>query len=118
MTTPIKVFGDYVVTFEAEPENLGMRHHFVKECGWSLEAFEGIEHFAWFSAKVEIWLNGKSLVADYLGACCYETEEEFYTHYEGDYFSDMVHSCAEEIKDPSLTAAVDLWRNKVREVIK
>lgn len=115
MTIPIKVFGDYVVCFEAEPEDVGMRHHFVKECGWTDAQYRKIKDCAWFSAKVTIWCDGKELATDYLGCCSYTTEEEFYTRYEGDYFADMVHECASEIQDQTLTAAVNTWRNKFRE---
>lgn len=113
---PVKVFGDYVVCFEAEEEYLSMRHHFVKECGWTEKAFESIEDFAWFSAKVTLWKDGKELAAEYLGACCYETEDEFWTTYEGDYFADMAHTCAESVGDPALMAMVDPWHAKFREV--
>jgi hypothetical protein len=99
---PIKAFGQYIVTFEAEPEETSMRHHFRSECGWSHARFQGIKGYAWFSAKVSIYLNGSCLASDYLGQCCYETEAEFYTKYEGDDFSDMVRTCAEEIGDPKL----------------
>lgn len=114
MTTPVKVFGDYVVCFEAEPEEIGMRHHFIKECGWTDAQYRRIKNSAWFSAKVAVWRNGKELATEYLGCCCYTTEEEFWTTYEGDYFADMVHSCALEIKDPVLTFSVNSWRDQFR----
>jgi hypothetical protein len=114
---PVKVFGDYVVCFEAEPEYLDMRHHFVKECGWTQGQFAKIQDFAWFSAKVSIWKDGKELAADYLGACCYETEDEFWTTYEGDYFAEMVRHCAEELGDKQLLAQVLTWRATFKGVV-
>jgi len=114
VTTPIKVFGDYVVCFEAEPEDISMRRHFIKECGWTESRYRKIKNYAWFSAKVSVWKDAKELATDYLGACCYKTKEVFYTTYVGDYFADMVNNCAEEIKDPLFTHAVDAWRNQLR----
>ena len=115
---PVKVFGDYVVCFEAEEETLGMRHHFIRECGWSEKQFRRIRDYAWFSAKVTLWKAGKELAAEYLGACCYKTEDEFWTEYEGDYFCDMVHTCALETKDAMLIADVDKWRLSFRPTLE
>lgn len=114
MTIPVKVFGDYVVCFEAEEEDVNMHRHFVKECGWTETQYREIKDFAWFSAKVTIWRNAKELASDYLGACCYKTEEEFYTTYEGDYFADMVRECARETKDVALINAVGVWHASIR----
>lgn len=113
---PVKVFGDYVVGFEAEPEDLSMRHHFVKECRWTQAQYAKIRDFAWFSAKVTIWKDGEELAAEYLGACCYETEDEFWTVYESDYFADMVRQCAKEVGDLQLLAQVLPWHAAFREV--
>lgn len=114
MTTPVKVFGDYVVCFEAEPETLGMRHHFIKECGWTPGQYRRIQDFAWFSAKVTLWKDAKELATEYLGACCYKHEEEFFTTYESDYFADMVRECARETKDAELISKVDAWHAAFR----
>lgn len=115
MTTPVKNFGDYIVTFEAEPEvDVRMRTHFIKECGWTERQYRKIKDCAWFSAKVSIWKAGKELATEYLGCCCYTTEEEFYTTYEGAYFADMVRTCANEINDPVLTQTVDAWHDAFR----
>ena len=113
---PVKVFGDYVVCFEAEPEDIGMRHHFIKECGWTPGQYRKIENFAWFSAKVSLWRHGKELAAEYLGCCCYKTEDEFWTVYEGDYFADMVRTVARETKDLALLAMVEPWHAAFREI--
>jgi hypothetical protein len=116
MTTPVKVFGDYVACFEAEPEtDISMRRHFIKECGWSEAQFRRIKNFAWFSATISIWKDGEELAADFLGACCYRTTSEFYTRYEGDYWCDKVHNCALEINDPVLLASVNQWRHELSQ---
>ena len=109
MTKSVKNFGDYTVTFEAEKEYVGMRHHFIRECGWTASQFAKIKNFAWFCAKVSIWKSGVELATDYLG-CCYKSENEFFTLFESDYFSDMVHNCASEIADAALLQAVNAWR--------
>ena len=105
MTTPVKTYVDYVVCFEAQPEHISARHHFIKECGWTESQFRKIKHFPFFCAKVSIWKFGELLASDYLGACCYRTEKEFYTT-KGCYFDDMVMTCAKEINDPELIKAI------------
>jgi hypothetical protein len=112
---PVKVFGDYVVCFEAEEEMVSLRRHFIQECGWTEAQYRKIRDFAWFSAKVSLWRHGKELAVEYLGACCYKTEDEFWTAYEGDYFADMVRECAQETKDLALLAVVEPWHAAFRE---
>lgn len=113
---PVKTFGDYVVCFEAEPEtNINMRSHFIKECGWTVSQYRRIEKFAWFSARVSIWKDGKELAEEFLGGCSYQTSREFFTTYEGDYFCDMVRTCAREIGDPALMRVVDAWHSSFRQ---
>lgn len=115
MTTPVRNFGAYTVTFDAEPEEISMRQHFIEECGWTPAQYKKIASCSWFCAKVGIWKDGEELATYYLGCCSYKTEKEFYTKYEGDYFADMVYSCAAEIKDPELLAAVSTWCDTLRE---
>lgn len=113
---PIKVFKDYVVCVETHPEtDIGMRRHFVKECGWTEAQYRKIKDHAWFRVEVSIWKNGKQLAVEHLGCCCYETEEEFWTTYEGGYFADMVRTCAQTINDPELTAVVEPWHISFRK---
>lgn len=116
--TPVKVFGDYVVCFEAIPETQSMRQHFIKECGWTPAQYRPIKDFAWFTAAVTLWKHGEALAEEYLGACCYDTSKEFYTTYEGDYFADMVRECARETKDPELIAKVEIWHADFRPELK
>lgn len=35
--------------------------------------------YAWFCAKVGVYLDGREVGSDYLGACCYESTQEFAT---------------------------------------
>lgn len=116
MCTPVLSFGDYIVTFEAQEEEISARRHFVKECGWSESDFEKIEEFDWFCAAVRLFKDGEEIVCEYLGCCSYETEKEFYTRYKSDYFADMVHTLAETSKDAVLIADVKAWRESLREV--
>ena len=53
----------------------------------------------YFCAYVEAKVNGITLGDEYLGACIYESFEDFYTKYESDYFSDMVKEAIEEAKE-------------------
>jgi hypothetical protein len=88
----------FIICFEAEPEDTSMRHHFIKECGWSEKDYRKITDLAWFRAKVSAWRDGKELGTAYLGCCCYKTSEEFYTKYKDDYFADMVAEALAEAK--------------------
>jgi len=96
--TPLFIKDGFIICFEAEEEDIAMRQHFIKECGWTTEQYEAIEDYAWFSAKVSAWRDGVELGVAYLGACCYETPEEFYTTYKDDYFADMVEDAIAEAK--------------------
>jgi hypothetical protein len=111
MNAPVKTFGNYVVCFEAETEDLSARHHFIKECGWTEAQYRRIKDYAWFSARVSIWRDGVELGDQYLGACCYRDQREFYTRYEGDYFADMVWEIAKKIAadHPTLLSLVEPW---------
>lgn len=89
-TIPIKEQGGFIICFEALPEDRSMREHFIGECGWSEKEFNRIRKYAWFTAKVSAWQDGEEIASDYLGACCYKKESEFYTKYADDYFKQMV----------------------------
>lgn len=112
MDVPVKVFGEYVACFKSYPEeDVSMRRHFIKECGWTESAFKKIKDFDWFRVEASLWKDGKELATEHLGCCCYKSEEEFYTTFAGDYWSDMIHECAVEIADPELLQLVDAWRD-------
>ena len=114
--TPVLVIPgtDYVVCFEAAPEDMSMRQHFIKDCGWKPRQYNAIKAFAWSNADVSLWHRGEQLGIEYLGACCYAKPEEFYTRYAADYFSDMVRTLVEEHL-PGLTPWVKHWQAQLRE---
>lgn len=98
---PLFVKDGFIICFTAEPEtDIPMRTHFVKECGWTEEAFRGLRGMQWFSAKVSAWKDGRELSAVYLGCCCYKTIAEFYTTYncDGGYFPQMVNEAIGDAK--------------------
>lgn len=111
---PVKVFGEYVVCFEALPEDEPMRRHFINFCGWTPAQFRKIKDFQWFCARVSLWRDGVQLAYDYLGRCCYTTADEFWIEHQGDYFADMVRECAHQVNDPGLRAVVDSWHANFR----
>lgn len=90
---PVLSIDDYIITFSDEEEEMSARQHFIKDCGWTESQYRKIKNFAWFCAKVSVWKDGKVLAEEYLGACSYESAEQFYTTYKGDYFADMVAEC-------------------------
>ena len=98
MTRYIETVDGFDILFEAEPECMSMRQHFIKECGWTESQYLEINDCAWFCAKVSAWKNGEELASTYLGACCYESVEEFYTEYHDDYFADMACEVVAEAK--------------------
>lgn len=114
MTTPVKTFGEYIVCFDAENEEISARYLFTQECGWTEKEYARIRNYAWFCARVSLWKNGEELGAEYLGCCSYRTESAFYTRYEGDYFADMVRTLAHETKNAELIASVHAWHEKLR----
>ena len=98
MTRYIETVEGFGVLFDAEEEDIPMRQHFIKECGWSESRYRKIKDYAWFCAKVSAWKNGEELASTYLGCCCYETVEAFYTKYHDDYFAQMVQEVVTEAK--------------------
>lgn len=88
----------FILCFEAEEEDISMRHHFIKECGWSEKEYRKIRGFSWFCAKVSAWKGGIEMGTAYLGCCCYKTAEEFYTTYKDDYFKDLVAEAIAEAR--------------------
>ena len=89
----------FIICFEAHEEDISMRRHFIKECGWTEAQYRKVKNCAWFCAEVSAWKDGKKLGDDYLCACCYETEEEFYTKYRDEgYLPDMVKNAIAEAK--------------------
>jgi hypothetical protein len=93
---PIATKGDYIITFEAEPEHIGMRHHFIKECAWSEKDYRKLRDSrpAWFCAKIAVWYDGQEIGTSYLGCCCYDTEEQFWR--SSDYIPQMIDEAVEE----------------------
>lgn len=91
---PIKSVKGIIICFEAEPEDRTMAQHFMGECGWSSKEVKKLKGSAWFCAKVSAWKDGEELAAEYLGACCYKNEDDFWQE-EGGYFDDMVKNLLE-----------------------
>lgn len=103
MCTPLFEKDGYLITFEAEPEEISARRHFIKECGWTEAEFRKIKDFAWFCAKVSAYKDGEEMGSDYLGCCSYKTVKEFYTTYKNGYFADMVANAITEAKQREVT---------------
>lgn len=104
----------YVICFEAADEDVDMRRHFTKECGWSAKQFREIKDFAWFTAEVSLWYEGDLLGTEYLGCCCYKNADEFWTTYAADYFSDKVYELVSE-NVPGLQLWAKNWRVNLRK---
>jgi len=87
-----------------------MLHHFMTECGWTEDQYAEVRDYEWFCAEVSLWKDGVLLGQEYLGACCYKAEKDFYTTYAKGYFADMVCSLAQEVADKDPLRLVDTWR--------
>ena len=98
MTIYLKTIDGFGILFDAEEEDGSMRHHFIKECGWTESEYRKIEDVAWFIAKVTAWKDGIELAAEYLGGCCYEAVEDFYTKHKDDYLADMIKGVVAQAK--------------------
>ena len=98
MTIYLKTVDGFGILFDAEEEDHSMRQRFVKECGWTESRYRKIKNYAWFVAKVTAWKDGVEFAAEYLGACCYETVDEFYTKYKDDYLADMIKEVVAQAK--------------------
>lgn len=98
MTIYLKTVDGFGILFDAEDEHQSMRHHFIKECGWTESEYRKIKDCAWFVAKVTAWKDGVEFAAEYLGGCCYTTVEKFYTKYKDDYLADMINEVVAQAK--------------------
>ena len=98
MNRYVETVEGFGILFEAQEEDIPMREHFIRECGWTESQYWKIKDCDWFCAKVSAWKNGEELASTYLGRCCYKTAEEFYTKYHDDYFADMVRDVVAEAK--------------------
>ena len=94
----IETLEGYGILFEAEPELVSPRQHFIKECGWTEAEYRKIKNFAWFAARVSAWKDGVELGVAYLGCCSYRTVEEFYTAYRDDYFAQMAREVVDQAR--------------------
>ena len=98
MTIYLKTVDGFGILFEAEEEDRSMRQHFIIECGWTENQYRRIKNCAWFVAKVTAWKDGIELAAEYLGGCCYEAVEDFYTKYKDNYLADMIKEVVAQAK--------------------
>ena len=114
MTPIFTLSTGHIVAFEAAPEDHTARQHFIKELGWTESQFRKIKDFPFFCARVAIFKDSEMLADEYLGACSYETERDFYTRHIGDYFADMVLECALQTNDVILVEAANDWADSVR----
>lgn len=64
------------VAFEVEPENLDPEDGFEGE--EDIELARSGDPAAWFSARVAVYLDGRQVGSDSLGACSYRSFEDFY----------------------------------------
>jgi len=96
----IETIDGFEIYFEALPEDLALSDIFddsvtnIKRLASDIDAGRK----AYFCAKVTANKNGIELATDYLGACCYKSEDEFYIKYHNDYFLDMANNVIAEAK--------------------
>ena len=96
--TPLFEKDGFIICFEALPEGINMRQHFIKECGWSEKEYRSMARKdpAWFCAEISAWLNGEKLGTSYLGCCCYDSMQDFWQ--SSGYLPQMVDEAIEEAK--------------------
>ena len=86
MKTLVETTEGFDIYFEALNEDLPLNDTF-DDCGTDLGIYNGV--YVYFCARVAAYKNGIELANEYLGACLYENEEDFYIRYHDDYFIDM-----------------------------
>jgi len=82
---PVEVSGNYVICFEPFEMYEDMVEHLVQDCGWERAEAEALDCL-WFGAEVSIWRDGVALASEHLGACMYDTYEDFL---KCGYYADM-----------------------------
>ena len=92
----IKTVEGIDIYFEALEENIPLSELLPEETQEQIKEIE--DNNIIFCAKVTAKVNDIELSNDYLGGCIYESEEDFYTKYENDYFTDMVNNVVSEAK--------------------
>ena len=91
MKTLVETTEGFDIYFEALNEDLPLNDTF-DDCVTDIDELnQDIENgvYVYFCAKVAAYKNGIELATEYLGACLYENEEDFYIKYHDDYFIDM-----------------------------
>lgn len=80
----------FEIRFYACEEYLSPRDYFDESIEEEFGTFEKIAdgRLAWFCAQVTASKNGIELATDSLGACCYESAEDFVRE-SGGYYEDM-----------------------------
>ena len=109
--TPLFERDGFIVCFEALPECESIRRHFL-DCGWTEEEIADVQHkvdygeLEWFTVRVTAWKDRRKRAETYLGACLYESSNEFIE--AGDYLSDMVDIVIQEAKEAVLRESAPL----------
>ena len=90
--------GGFTIRFYAMPEDSHPRDSFDDTCHDIDEICRKIDNgtYVWFVAKVTASKNGIELASDYLGACLYESCQQFVA--DKDYYADMKERVIEEAK--------------------
>lgn len=88
----------FAIRFYAMPEDSHPRDSFDDSVDDIAEICRKIDNgtYEWFVAKVTASKNGIELASDYLGACLYESCQQFVT--DNDYYADMKARVIEEAK--------------------
>ncbi len=86
----------FTVALTLEPELDDPRDHFIDPYQ-DHDVLKGIDsgRYLWFCAKVAVLCDGREIAAEYLGACCYASAEDF--RRDG-YFRDMVREACREAR--------------------
>ena len=85
----------FEVVLSVAPETDDPRDHFDDDGETAQAIADG--RFDWFVARVEAQRDGITLGTDYLGACCYESPQQFVAESEG-YYADMVKQAIDDAR--------------------
>lgn len=89
----------FEIRFYAREEYANPQDCFDESIEAEFGTFEKIAdgRLAWFCAEVTASKNGIELASDYLGACCYESVQDFVRESDG-YYEDMRERVIEEAR--------------------
>ena len=65
--------GGFTITLDFVEEHQNMKDHFINDCEWTIEQYNEIKNYFWFTAKVSAYKGSIEAGVAYLGGCCHKS---------------------------------------------